>query len=94
MNLTADPVNIPAPQLMDLGISTINTMDKSAILCTPATIVVRPTDFSHRSALDHIFEKVTAVRDKVSAKSDYSYKTDFGIWSENQDCHRQKNARS
>ena len=34
------------------------------------------------------------VREKVSAKSDYSYKTDFEIWRENQGFEIQKNARS
>ena len=82
MNLTADPVNIPKPQFMDLGISTINALDKSASLWNPATRVGRPTDVTHGRVPDHIFEIVTAVREKVSAKSDYSYKTDFEIWRE------------
>ena len=60
----------------------------------PATRVGRPTDISHESAPNHIFEKITKVRYEVSAKSDYSYKTDFGIWRENQDLERQNNARS
>ena len=30
MNLTADLVNIPAPQFVDLGLSTIDTLDKYA----------------------------------------------------------------
>ena len=94
MKLTADPVNIPKPQFMDLGISTINALDKSASLWNPATRVGRPTDVTHGRVPDHIFEIVTAVREKVSAKSDYSYKTDFEIWRENQDSERQKNARS
>ena len=30
MNLMVDPINIPEPQLVDLGISTIDAMDKGA----------------------------------------------------------------
>ena len=58
MNLAADPVNIPAPQFLNLGLSTINALDKEAILWTPTTIVGRPTDVAHGSAPDHIFEKL------------------------------------
>ena len=36
-----------------------------------------PTYVARGSASDNIFEKVTAVRDKVSAESDYSYKILF-----------------
>ena len=94
MNLAADPINIPAPQLFDLGLSTINALDKSASLWTPTTRVGRPTDVAHGSAPDHICGKVTEVRDRVSAKSDYSYKNDFEIWRKNQNFERQKNAKS
>ena len=75
MNLAADPVNTPAPKFEDLGISTINELDKDASLWTPAIRVGRPIDVAHGSTLDHIFEKNTAVGDAVSAKSDYNYKT-------------------
>ena len=37
--LVVDPVNIPAPQFMDLGLLTINALDKGASLCTPTTRV-------------------------------------------------------
>ena len=40
------------------------------------------------------FGITTAVGDALSAKSDYNYKTDFGIWKENQEFERQNNARS
>ena len=38
MNLVAYPINIPAPQFMDLGLSNINPLDKISSLWTPATI--------------------------------------------------------
>ena len=73
----SDYLNIPVAQFVDLVLSTINTLDKSASIWIPATRVGRPTDVAHGSAPGHIFEKFTEVRDKMSAKSDYSYKTDF-----------------
>ena len=94
MNLVSDTGNIPAPQFIDLGISTIDSLDKSASLCNPAIIVGSPTNSAHRSAKYYIFGINTAVRGAVSAKSDYRYKNNFDIWRENQDFERQKNARS
>ena len=77
MNLVEDPVNIPSPQFMDLGLYTINAMDKGASIWTPATIIGRPTDVAHGSAPDQIFGKNTAVGDAVREKSDYNYKTNL-----------------
>ena len=77
MNLVADPANISSPQFVNLGLSTINALDKSAIIWTPYTIVGRTIDVAHGSAPDHIFEEVIAVEKKVSAKSDCSYKLIF-----------------
>ena len=77
MNLAADPVNIPAPQFVDWGLSTINSLDKIASLWNPDTIFGSPTDVAHGRVLDHIFEKVTSVRDEVSENLDFIYKTDF-----------------
>ena len=68
LNLLADPVNIPAPQFVDLGISTIDALGKGASLWTPATIVGRPVYVNHWIAPDHIFGKTTAIEDYVIAK--------------------------
>ena len=54
MNIAADPIKIPALQFVDLGLSTIGTLDKGASLWTPACSFGRPTDVSHWSTLDHI----------------------------------------
>ena len=62
INLVADSVNLPAPQFVDLGLSTINVLNKGDSLCTPATRVGGPVYVAHGSAPDHNFEKVTAVR--------------------------------
>ena len=62
MNLAEYPVNIPAPQFVDLGISTINKLYKGSSILTPDTRVGRPMDVAHRSALDHIFENYSAWR--------------------------------
>ena len=80
MDLASDPVNIPAPKFVDLGLSTINALDKSASLWNHDTIVGRPKNVAHGRVLDHIFEKVTAVRDEVSESLDFIYKTVFKIW--------------
>ena len=84
MNLTSDPANIPAPQFVDLGLSNINALDKGASLWTPATRVGRPADVAHGSVSDLIPLKTTVVRENVSSKSDYNYKTGFYIWRVNQ----------
>ena len=94
MNLTADTINIPELQFVDLGLSTINALGKGSSPWTPATIVGRPMDIAHRSAPDHIFENNKSIRDNTSVKSDYNSKTSFEIWRENQEFERQKNARS
>ena len=77
MNLVADPTNVPAPQFVDLVLSTIDALDKGASLWSPATRVGRPKYVIYWSAPDHIFGKTAAVRDTVSANSEYNYKTDF-----------------
>ena len=58
---------------------TIDSLDKGASLWNPATIVGRPTDVAYGITPDNMFEIATAVRDDVSAKSDYNYKTYFEI---------------
>ena len=80
MNLAEDPVNIPAPQFVYLGLSTINALDKGSSLCTPSTIVGKPTDGAHWRAPNHIFGETTAVGNDVIAEKydyDYNYQTDF-----------------
>ena len=54
MNLATDPVSIPLPQFVDLGLSTINTLDKGASIWTPVTTVLSPKDFTHWITPDHI----------------------------------------
>ena len=57
MNPVADPVNIPAPQIVYLEIYNSDTLDKGTSLWTPATRVIRPKNVSHWSPPDHVFEK-------------------------------------
>ena len=80
MSLAADPVNTSAPQFVDLGLLTINALSKSSSIWTPSIIVVSPAYIAHGSSMNNIFEIVTSVRDKLSAKSDYSYNTNFETW--------------
>ena len=92
MNFAADVFQTQAPQFMNLGLLTINTLDESGFLVPPATRIRRPTNGSHWSDLDLIFGEATAVG-MSAAKSyhDYNYKTDFVIWSVNQEFERQNN---
>ena len=94
MNLAADPVNIPVPQFVDLGLSNIDALDKGASLWTPTIRVGRPMDISYWNAPGYIFVKTIAVGDSVSEKSDYNYKNDFETWRENLEFERQNNASS
>ena len=54
INRVVDPINIPALQLVDLGISSINALDKSASLWTPTTRVGMNKDVAHGRAPYHI----------------------------------------
>ena len=94
MNLTVDPVNIPAPKFVDLRISIVDALGRGVRLWTPAIIVGRPTDVAYWNVPDHIFGENIQVGYSVSTNSEYSYKTDFEIWRENQEFERQNNARS
>ena len=78
MNLAVDPSNIPAPSFMDLGLSTINSLDEKApVSGTPLPELAGLWMYTMGASWIIFFEKVTAVRDEVSAKLDYSYNTDF-----------------
>ena len=61
MNFAADPVQTQTPQFMYLGISTINALDKSSGLSTPATRFQRSTNGANWSAQYHVFGEVIAV---------------------------------
>ena len=94
MNLAVDPVNIPAPKFVDLRISIVDALGRGVRLWTPAIIVGRPTDVAYWNVPDHIFGENIQVGYSVITNSEYSYKTDFEIWRENQEFERQNNARS
>ena len=85
-----DPVQIQIPKFMNLGFSTINALDESSAISTPATIIQRPVDGSHWSGPDYVFGKATSIG-MSAAKSDhdYNYKTEFQIWKENKEFERQ-----
>ena len=68
MNLVADPGNIPALQFVDLGLSTMNALDKGASLFTPATKGIMPTNVAHGRAVGHTFGITTVVRDELRSK--------------------------
>ena len=95
LNFANDPIQTQAPHFMDMGLPTINILNESGVLGNPATKIQRPTDVSHWSAPDHVFGEATAVgMSAANSDHDYSYKTDFEIWRENQEFKRQNKSLS
>ena len=86
MNFSSNFVQTKAPQFVGLEIPDINTSNEFDILGTPTIRIRRPTDRSHWYALDTVFDRETAIRMSAARSyQDYSYKTYFDIWRENQD---------
>ena len=78
MNFVGDVVQIQTPKFIDLEFATINTFYESSVLSTPANRILRPTNGSHWSAPDHVFDEATAVGMSVSKSDhDYKYRTEF-----------------
>ena len=91
MDFASKAVQTKAPHFVELELPAVNTSDELGILSTPATRIRRQTDGSHWSAPDHVFWRISSScneRNRVP-EQDYSYKTGFGIWLENQDFGRQ-----
>ena len=90
MNFANDTVQTQAPHFIDLGLPEINTFNKSSVLGTHATRNKRPMYGPHWSAPYHVFGEATEVAmSAAKLDNDYSYKTDFEIWRENQEFERQ-----
>ena len=95
MEFTINAVRTKAPNFVNLGILAVNASDEFNNFGTPATIFRGPTDGPHWSAPDHVFGEATAVgMSGKRSELDYSYKTDFQNWRENQDFRRQNNSMS
>ena len=62
INLTADPINIPAPQFLDFWLSTSDVLYKGASIWNPLTRVGSPAYVAHWSAPDHTFENYSGWR--------------------------------
>ena len=79
-NFATDTVQTQIQQVMDLGLSTINTLDDSSGFGNTATRIRRPTDGSHWIAPDHVFGEAIAVgMSEAKSDHDYNYKTEFQI---------------
>ena len=90
VHFTSNAVGTKAPQFLDLRLPNVNALDEVNIFGTPTDIIRRLTDVSHSSALDLVFGEATAVgMSATRLEQDYSYKTDFQNWKENQDFGRQ-----
>ena len=62
MNLTTDPVNIPAPPFLNLYISTIKALEKGTSLWTPNIRVGRPNNVAYWSVPDHFLRTYSGWR--------------------------------
>ena len=69
VKLSTNFVNPVSPQFVNHGLSTFNTLDKSARIWSPVTIIRRSTYFTYWSASDHAVGQGAAVGDAVG---DYS----------------------
>ena len=95
IEFTSNAVEYEAPSFVELGLPAVNTSDEFNTFGTPATMVRRPMDGSHWSAPDHVSGESTLVgMSRTRPEQNYSYKTVFEIWRENQDFGRQNNSMS
>ena len=86
MDFTSNTVRNEAPTFVNLGLLSVNASDEFNTFGTPATRVRRPTDGPHWSVPDLVFGEATAVgMSWTRSELDYSYRTDFQNWRENQD---------
>ena len=91
MNFADDTVQTQTPQFMDLVFSTINTLDESSGISTPAIIIQKPMNGSHWSAPNHFFGGTTELGvSEAKLDYDYNYKTEFQTWKENKEFERKK----
>ena len=75
---------------MDFGILAVNTLNEFGILGTPDTRIRRPKYGYYWSELDHDFGEATSIGMSAErSDQEYSYKTDFEVWSENKEFGRQ-----
>ena len=82
VNLTTEFINLLEPQLVNHELSDVDTLNKSAGIWSPATIIRRLPDVTHSGTADHDIVQVAAVGDSVGDKSEFSkenYKNDFEI---------------
>ena len=68
----ADPIQILTPKCIDLGIYTIDALEKVSGLSIPTTKILRPTYGAHWSMPNNIFIENTAVG-VCEANSDFDY---------------------
>ena len=90
VDFASNIVRTRAQKFVDLVLQDVNASDGVNIFFTPATIIRKTTYEPHWSAPDNVFGKATAVgMIATRSEQDYSYKTYFEIWRENQDFGRQ-----
>ena len=80
INFVAGVFQTQTPQFMDIGFSTIISLDEISGISTPTTSTQRPRCGSHWRATDHVFGEVTAVgMSEEKSDHNYNHKTEFQI---------------
>ena len=81
MKFLADTVQTQTPKFTDMGLSTINALDKISGLSTPDTRILRPTCGAHWSTHNRVFGETKAIGvSEAKSDYDYNYKNEFQIW--------------
>ena len=95
MNLTRDSVLAKSPKFMNLGLSSVHTLDKLMAVFIPTTSIGMPADGSNWIPPGNIIGEVTADRViKLRLEQNYSAKTGLETRRGNQDLGRQNNYMS
>ena len=89
MNFGSDTVLSENQNIMNFGLSPVNTTDKLVSVIVPTTRFIRPTNGSDCLQPGHDIEEATAdIASEKKAKNHYNIKSDFETMREIQDFER------
>ena len=95
MNLTHDAVFSESPNFVNLGLSSVHTLDELGSIFIPTTRIGRMADGYNWLTPVHCIGEATADRViRTRSEQNYNTKTDFGTRRENQDFGCQNNSMS
>ena len=91
MNFGSNDVFTQNPNFINLGLTSVNTIDKIGSISVPTTRVGRPTSRSDWIQHEHDIEEATTERvSETRANSDYILKSDFESIREIRDFERKE----